>query len=132
MEPHLDILLWDDDRYRIQAFYRKCPARSIRRVINDIDFICSLERKPRLVVLNKIQRYGPEHFAQILRARLTSDAFVVTVGDDRLHWQDIMVQHGVPCVSFEIDNHYLWISVHNILQHRGQETWNNSLYDFSD
>lgn len=133
MEPDLDILIWDKNRQNIQTFYKKCPARSIRVCIDRADFINSLTRKPKVIILNEIKEYSLDSLAETLRNQLTEDTKVITCMagvENRRHLKSVLARNGVESISFDIESQWLWVSIYNIVEPRGYKQWNE--FDFNE
>lgn len=118
MEPGLDVLLWDKSYVRVRVLYKKYPTTSVRKAINCPDFIQSLERKPRLVIIGKQDELEPKQIADILAERLTMGASVLIwyVQKDAQELTSELRTAGITASCFSFDNEYLWISTYNILK----------------
>lgn len=118
MEPNLDILLWDKSYERVKVLYHKYPTHSVRKAINFTDFMVSLERKPRLVIIGKQDEQEPKQIADVLAERLTKDQSVliwyVQQGSQEL--TTVLRERGITASCFHFGNEYLWISTYNILK----------------
>jgi len=119
MEPELDVLIWDDDPNTVKAVYRHCRPRPIRKAITAIDFLHSLQRKPKVVILNKIEQFTEDDIADSLSERLTDAAYVIICKDDPAYRKRMVEKlriHGVRAIQFDPDSEFLWISIYNILK----------------
>jgi hypothetical protein len=118
VEPGLDILLWDKSYERVKVLYRKYPTHSVRKAINFTDFILSLERKPRLIIIGKQNELEPKQIADVLAERLTKGACVLIwyVQADSQELASEMRTVGIHASCFHFKNEYLWISTYNILK----------------
>lgn len=119
MEPKLDVLVWDDDLNTVKAVYKHCRARPIRKAITGIDFLHALQRKPKIVILNKIEQFTEDQIADSLSERLTNGAYVIICKDDPVYRHRMVEKlkiRGVSAVQFEPDSEFLWISIYNILK----------------
>lgn len=118
MEPKLDILLWDKSYERVKVLYRKYPTTSVRKAINFTDFMLSLERKPRLVIIGKQDEQEPKQIADVLAERLTkgSNVLIWYVQKDSQELTRALRVVGINASCFHFGNEYLWISIYNILK----------------
>ena len=110
MEPHLDVLVWDDSFDRVRVLYRKFPGRSIRKAISGTDFIVSLNRQPTLIIIGKQLEYTPKQLADILSIHLTEDTTVliwkVHNNSSEITKQLNGCEHVVCATGFAFDNQY--------------------------